>query len=82
MKVIANTDGGVIFHCTAGKDRTGIVAALMLLLAGVVEEDIMADYMTTYAYIYKGIRIMHEEDPDLPAFVDRLQKSTHIRFQR
>ena len=73
MKTIANTDGGVIFHCTAGKDRTGIVACLMLLLAGVEEEDILADYMVTYAYFYKGVRIMHDEDPDLPAFVGTIK---------
>ncbi len=34
----------VIFHCMAGKDRTGIVAALLLSLLGVDEEDIAADY--------------------------------------
>lgn len=73
MKTIANTDGGVIFHCTAGKDRTGIVACLMLLIAGVQEEDILADYMVTYAYIYKGIRIMHDENPDLPAFIGTIK---------
>lgn len=73
MKTIANTDGGIIIHCTAGKDRTGIVVSLLLLLAGVIEEDILADYLITYAYIYKGVRIMHEEDPDLPAFVGSIK---------
>lgn len=34
----------VIFHCMAGKDRTGIVAAVLLALLGVDEEDIAADY--------------------------------------
>jgi len=34
----------VLFHCTAGKDRTGIVAMLLLLLAGVSEEDTVEDY--------------------------------------
>ena len=33
-----------IFHCTAGKDRTGIVAALLLSLAGVDEQTIIEDY--------------------------------------
>jgi len=33
-----------IFHCTAGKDRTGIVAALLLSLAGVDEQAIIEDY--------------------------------------
>ena len=33
------------FHCTAGKDRTGILAALFLLGFGVSKEDVIADYM-------------------------------------
>ena len=36
-----------VFHCTAGKDRTGIVAALVLALLGVSDEDIVADYALT-----------------------------------
>lgn len=34
----------VVFHCTAGKDRTGIVAAILLKLLGVDAEEIVADY--------------------------------------
>jgi hypothetical protein len=36
--------GGVLFHCVRGVDRTGIVALLLLALAGVTAEDILADY--------------------------------------
>lgn len=36
--------GGVLFHCAVGKDRTGLIAALILGLAGVAEEHIIADY--------------------------------------
>ena len=39
--------GAVMFHCTVGKDRTGIVAALLLGLAEVAPEDIIADYAMT-----------------------------------
>ncbi|MBU2982839.1 tyrosine-protein phosphatase [Lentibacter algarum] len=39
--------GAVLFNCTAGKDRTGIIAALLLGLAGVSDEDIIADYVLT-----------------------------------
>lgn len=39
--------GMVLFHCTAGKDRTGLVAAMLLALAGVDTEDIVADYALT-----------------------------------
>jgi len=40
-------EGAVMFHCTVGKDRTGIVAALLLGLAEVSPEDIVADYAMT-----------------------------------
>ena len=38
---------GVLFHCTAGKDRTGLAAALLLSVAGVARETIVADYTLT-----------------------------------
>lgn len=41
--------GGVLFHCSAGKDRTGIVAALTLGLVGVSDAVIAADYALTAA---------------------------------
>lgn len=45
---IADADDGVIlFNCTAGKDRTGIIAAMLLALAGVDVEDIATDYALT-----------------------------------
>ena len=39
---------GVIFHCSAGKDRTGVTAALLLDLAGCHEYDIVKDYSESY----------------------------------
>jgi protein-tyrosine phosphatase len=44
---IAEADGPVLFHCFAGKDRTGLVAAMLLSLAGVAPEAIGADYSET-----------------------------------
>lgn len=67
--IIANSSGGVLFNCSAGKDRTGVVAMLLLLLANVYEDDIIADYMVSYAYIRNQIRKMHIDNPDLPAFL-------------
>jgi protein tyrosine/serine phosphatase len=43
--------GGVVFHCHAGKDRTGVVAALLLSLVGVPDETIVADYVLSVASI-------------------------------
>ena len=36
-----------MFHCTAGKDRTGIAAALVLLALGVSRDVVQADYLLT-----------------------------------
>jgi len=44
FQVIAATDGGLVFHCAAGKDRTGVAAALLLDLAGCADADITEDY--------------------------------------
>lgn len=47
LRVVAESDGGVVVHCAAGKDRTGTVVALALAVAGVAEDDIVADYVAT-----------------------------------
>ena len=49
-------DGCTLFHCRAGKDRTGVVAMLLLGLAGVSDEDIVADYAATQRYLGRGLR--------------------------
>ena len=41
----------MLFHCAAGKDRTGVVSALLLLLCGVGEKTIVEDYMLTGLYL-------------------------------
>ena len=51
FEVIADSDGGVLFHCAAGKDRTGVAAALMLGLAGVEDETIVEDYAISAALL-------------------------------
>ncbi|KAK5999065.1 Tyrosine-protein phosphatase-like protein [Cladobotryum mycophilum] len=40
-------EGPVLIHCTAGKDRTGVLCALILSLCGVSDEDIAAEYALT-----------------------------------
>ncbi len=46
----ADPDRAVLWHCTSGKDRTGLAAMLLLSLLGVEESVIMEDYMLTNAY--------------------------------
>lgn len=50
LREIADTgDEGVVVHCTAGKDRTGVVIALALLAVGVDRATVVADYARTQA---------------------------------
>lgn len=51
FEILAKAKGGVIYHCTAGKDRTGIVSMLILGLSGVSKKDIIANYEVTYTYL-------------------------------
>jgi protein-tyrosine phosphatase len=44
IEAVAGAEGAVVVHCTAGKDRTGIVSALLLRVAGVGIDEIAADY--------------------------------------
>ncbi len=44
LRAIASSPGAALVHCAAGKDRTGTVVALALLVAGATDEAIVADY--------------------------------------
>jgi protein-tyrosine phosphatase len=44
LETLAGAEAPAVFHCTAGKDRTGVVSAVILGLLGVRDEVIVADY--------------------------------------
>ena len=48
---LAAPDGlPALFHCTAGKDRTGLAAAMLLTVLGVTRDDVLDDYCLTNEY--------------------------------
>ncbi len=51
VKAMIDAKGPALFHCAAGKDRTGILAMLLLGAVGVSQEDIIADYEISHHYI-------------------------------
>jgi protein tyrosine/serine phosphatase len=53
LAAVADADGPACFHCAGGKDRTGIVAALVLRLAGVPLEEVGADYALSAVLLEK-----------------------------
>ena len=56
------SQGAVLWHCAGGKDRTGIVAALILEALGADRGDIMADYLETNAAIREYFHLSPGED--------------------
>jgi protein-tyrosine phosphatase len=47
LAVVAHAPGAVAFHCAAGQDRTGVLAASLLLALGAEPDDVVADYART-----------------------------------
>jgi protein tyrosine/serine phosphatase len=67
------TPGGVLVHCLAGKDRTGIAVALLLGLVGVSDADIAADYALSEAGLAseRAAALAAAPDEDERARIDR-----------
>ena len=57
-------EGGVVVHCAAGKDRTGLVVALLLRLAGVPAEEIALDYSLSAKNLAPTLDAWVAEAPD------------------
>lgn len=55
----------LLFHCSAGKDRTGIAAALLLSALGVDRETVTEDYMLSAEHITKKYEFITREHPEL-----------------
>lgn len=55
LEIVADhaQEGSIYFHCTAGKDRTGFAAAILLKILGVSDEEIFKDYLKTNDNIEK-----------------------------
>ncbi len=55
-----NLQGGLIFNCTAGKDRTGIIAMLILGISNVQLKDIVANYQVSHTYMGEDPEFVRE----------------------
>ena len=63
-EILANENGAVIWHCSAGKDRAGMAAAFILMALGVPRETVTEDYLSTNRYAGKELLeiIKHKTD--------------------
>ena len=70
FEVILKAKGNIFFHCTAGKDRTGLVAMLLLMLADCYDADIVADYEVSYTFLKYKIFKDKEKYPEIRKLFD------------
>lgn len=68
-------DGAVIFHCTAGKDRTGVLAAVILTILGAYDSDILADYEVSNTYNRNGLHKLLENLPNYEEMLPMLSSA-------
>ena len=64
----------LVFHCSVGKDRTGVLAAMLLAAAGVIDDDIIHDY-TLSAPFMLALRDRWRNDPAAPPEVKEVPDS-------
>jgi protein tyrosine/serine phosphatase len=75
-----------VFHCAAGKDRTGLVAALVLSLVGVADDVIVEDYALTddrMVFVMEAIRAsdgVTQLPPEIAARVGRAEAESMETF--
>jgi Protein tyrosine/serine phosphatase len=78
--ILAHLDDCVFFNCTAGKDRTGTTAMLLLKLAGVSDEDVVIDYQATGPNIYEDMLVLYKfytEEKGMKLDFDMLESKPH-----
>lgn len=78
FRLLADAPSGTFFHCRVGKDRTGIIAALLLDLVEVPHPQINADYVATAKYITP---LLAELRHDRPAHIDEASYEQIIGIQ-
>lgn len=79
FKAVAAASGGVVIHCSAGRDRSGMIAAMLQDLAGASDHDIVAGYQAGMRAINERHRTIwpphpHERYLDEETFAPLLQR--------
>jgi hypothetical protein len=70
VSIAARSTGPVLVHCAAGKDRTGVAIAVLLLTAGVEPESVVADYTATASHMSTLLGRLRAQGRRLPVDVD------------
>ncbi|WP_199434664.1 tyrosine-protein phosphatase [Qaidamihabitans albus] len=77
LRAIARSPGAVLVHCAGGKDRTGVIVAFALSVAGARREDVVRDYAATAERI-TAILDRLRASATYAADVDRVPEREHL----
>lgn len=61
FELLLRNDGAVYFHCSAGKDRTGVSAFLIMIALGISEEDCIREYMLSNKYLQMFVEDFYQQ---------------------
>ena len=80
LEVILNASDNVMYFCTAGKDRTGVVSALLLKRLGFSDDVIVQDYMQSAENLLPMLEAYVREHPevDLDVIVPRPENILNV----
>ena len=80
MKVIAEAPEGVLFHCTAGKDRTGVVSAVILMACHAENSAIVENYVLSREYNKEKLEAFLAAHPEVDRRVVLANERSMERF--
>lgn len=72
LRIATRSNGPVLVHCAAGKDRTGVAVAILLRAAGVTREAVIADYVRTARNMDDVLARLQYHGPEDPTHMQRL----------
>jgi protein-tyrosine phosphatase len=70
VSAIAKSEPGILMHCVAGRDRTGIVVATLLAALGVPDDEVVADYAASDIELAVEYARFKDANPDRAGAVD------------
>lgn len=79
LETLAASETPSVFHCAAGKDRTGVLAAVLLSSLGVADEDVVEDYARTQAAMERVSARLRESDAYTYVFTELPPETLHAR---
>ncbi len=80
FQTMADAPKGIMYNCSAGKDRSGTITALIMWLCGVSKKDIVFDYMRTKDNNKERFEQIHANFPEIDMNIVIPNENNMIRF--